>query len=233
MSPDILVEDERFLVVNKPGGLLTQAPPEIDSLEDSVRDWLRERQDDSSRPYVGIPHRLDRPASGVMIVGRDRKSTKALSSQFEMRRVEKTYWALVEGSVENGHGQWTDYLRKLPNEARSEIVKGDAEGAQFARLRYKVLLPLPTATLLEIELETGRTHQIRLQSASRFHPILGDDMYGSTMQFGPQTDDSRQRWIALHARRLVFFHPKTDQRVEVVAPLPIHWRVFSEFAELS
>ena len=233
MALDILVEDERFLVVNKPGGLLTQAPPEIDSLEECVRDWLRDQRGAEGRPYVGLPHRLDRPASGAMVLGLDRKSTKSLSGQFEKRRVEKTYWALVAGTVAEGHGQWTDYLRKLPDEARSEIVAGDADGAQFARLRYRVLMLLPNATLLEIELETGRTHQIRLQTSSRKHPILGDDLYGSRTPFGPQTEDLRDRWIALHARRLAFFHPQTDHRIEVEAPLPTHWREFPELSDVA
>lgn len=230
---DRLVTTDGYLVVNKPGGVLTQAPPEIDSMEHRVRRWRVENGDTDRRPYVGIPHRLDRPASGVMLFGLDPKSTKALATQFEKREVSKTYWAIVSGHVDPEHGVWSDYMRKVPGEARSEIVESAHPDAQYARLKYKTILMLDVATLLEIQLETGRTHQIRLQTSSRSHPIWGDESYGATHEFGPTTTDFRKRWIALHARRLVFTDPVSKRRVDVTAPLPQSWQDVEPLAAIE
>lgn len=232
-SLDRLLTTEDYLVVNKPGGLLTQAPPEIDSLEERVREWRRQAGSQDRRPYVGIPHRLDRPASGAMLFGLNPQATKALASQFEFRQVEKTYWAIATGVVDPAHGIWSDYMRKMPGEARSEIVDKSHECAQFARLRYRTILLLDGATLLEIALETGRTHQIRLQASSREHPLWGDEMYGATHGFGTRFGDTRKRWIALHARSISFQDPATRRRVEITAPLPAFWTELEPLQGLS
>lgn len=248
---EILHEGLGYVAVLKPGGLLTQAPPEIDSMEEQVRDWLwqraEERGESIDRPYVGIPHRLDRPASGVMLFGIMPRATKRLAEQFEKRVIQKTYWAIVRGSVDPEHGTWSDYMRKIPELPQSEIVPPDHPDAQFARLKYRTLAQLDGASLLEIELETGRTHQIRLQTSSRGNAIFGDQQYGSSVEFGPQTTDQRMRWIALHARRIRFqeptdFAPSADGSKrqlkqgsfrEIIAPLPECWREIPLLAGLS
>ncbi|MDZ7615412.1 MAG: RNA pseudouridine synthase, partial [Patescibacteria group bacterium] len=135
----------------------------------------------------------------------------------------KVYWALVEGVVSPASGEWNDFMRKVPDEARSEIVGPECPGARSAVLRYRTIGVTAMGSWLEIELETGRTHQIRLQAASRGYPILGDVQYGSRGAFGPDCDDPRECAIALHARRLVFQHPKTRETVCVVAPPPVFW----------
>ncbi len=223
---DILHEDEACLVVAKPGGLLTQAPLGIDSLEVRIKKFLRERDSIKGEVYLGVPHRLDRPVSGVIVFAKHRKAARKISEQFERRKVEKTYWALVQGDVQPESGTWTDYLKKVEGDPRSVVTEeGDPEG-QKAILHYKVvkqvLEPLPS-TLLEISLETGRTHQIRIQCASRRHALLGDEMYRSPHHFGPPTDNERERMVALHARSLSFWNPVSRAVMTFVAPLPEYW----------
>ena len=158
-----------------------------------------------------------------MVFAKHVRAARRLCEQFESRAVEKTYWALVEGHVEKETDVWTDSLRKVPDQPRGEIVPQDHPDARTAILRYRVLQQTVHGTWLEIQLETGRMHQIRIQAASRGHPVLGDELYGSTRSFGPQTLDPRERWIALHARSLAFQHPMTRVPVSVTAPLSPYW----------
>jgi RluA family pseudouridine synthase len=218
---EILYEEGPCLVVNKPGGILTQAPPGIDSVESRVRALLAAR-DGLGVPYVGVPHRLDRGASGAMVFGKSRKATRRLAEQFEGRLVGKIYWALVEGQVAPPAGTWNDYVRKIPGQARAETVDVAHPEGRDAVLHYRVLAQVESGTWLEIRLETGRTHQIRVQAASRGHPVLGDLQYGASQPFGPSADD-RTRCLALHARRLLFRHPATRVPVDILAPLPATW----------
>jgi len=220
---DILYEQGPCLVVVKPGGVATQAPPGIDSLEVRVKQFLRTRENKTGNVYLGVPHRLDRPASGVMVLARHVRAARRLAEQFEARTVRKTYWAVVAGRVSPAAGTWTDSLRKVPDAAHVEVVSTDHPEARSAVLHYRVLAADVHGSWLEIDLETGRTHQIRVQAAHRGHPILGDSQYGSLIPFGPTTDDVRLRWIALHARRLEFLHPMTRQPVSQTAPLPPAW----------
>ena len=220
---DLLYEFGACLVVNKPPGVLTQAPPGIDSLEVRVKSFLQRREELPHWGYLGVPHRLDRPASGAMVLGRNRRATRRLSDQFEGRSVEKIYWALVEGAVHPNEGVWEDVMRKIPGRAHAEIVSPDSPGARPAVLGYRVVGILAVGTWLEIRLETGRTHQIRLQTASRGYPILGDVQYGASGPFGPDCDDPRECAIALHARKIAFQHPKTRDPVCVAAPTPAFW----------
>jgi RluA family pseudouridine synthase len=211
------------LGINKPSGVLTQAPHGIDSLEVRIKAFLKERGDPAAEVYLGVPHRLDRPVSGAMIFALDWKTTRRLAAQFEMRRVRKTYWACVSGRVEPREGTWTDRLRKIPGLPRAEVVEaGHPEGRQ-AVLHYGTIGSTPWGSWLEIELETGRMHQIRVQAASRGFPIVGDTDYGASVPFGPQHEDRRLRAIALHARTLSFKHPLTRQEVTLVAPLSEAW----------
>lgn len=223
---NILYQSGPCLVVAKPGGLLTQAPPGIDSLEVRIKSYLRCQPSQTDDVYLGVPHRLDRPVSGALVVAKNRRAARRLAEQFQGRLVQKKYWALVEGQLQPQEGTWTDYIRKTPGQARAEITDRNADGARSATLHYRVLRHEPNFTWLEIELETGRMHQIRVQASSRGVPILGDQFYGATTPFGPPSDDSRERWIALHARSLTFRHPKNRQFVSVAAPLPAAWLEF-------
>src|SRR5262245_13835060 len=171
---DILFEDADCLVVNKPAGLLTQAPLGIDSLEFRIKRLLKERDALAGDPYLGVPHRLDRPASGVILFAKHLKAAQRISKQFESRRVEKTYWALVEGHVGPPEASWTDHLKKIEGEPRTIVVDSSDAAGRIAVLHYRLLQSLAENSLLEITLETGRTHQIRIQCASRRHPLVGD-----------------------------------------------------------
>jgi 23S rRNA pseudouridine1911/1915/1917 synthase len=223
----ILCEDGPCLVVLKPAGVLTQGPPGIDSMEVRVRAYLSRRDGrDAKDVYLGVPHRLDRPASGAMVFCTKYRATRKLAEQFEGRLVKKVYWALVAGRVTPESGTWEDYLRKIPGEARVEVVAAGHPEGRLAVLHYRTLAVGEWGTKLEIQLETGRTHQVRVQAASRGHPLLGDFQYGSTVPFGEQYDDRRLRAIALHARTLEFRHPATKNMVNVTAPTSDAWLAF-------
>jgi 23S rRNA pseudouridine1911/1915/1917 synthase len=230
---EILYENGPCLVVLKPPGVLTQAPPGIDSMEVRVREYLRRREGrEASEIYLGVPHRLDRPASGAMVFCTKYRAARKLSEQFEKRQVKKIYWALVSGQVMPKEGTWEDYLRKIPGEARAETVAADHAEGRLAVLHYRRLFAADWGSCLEIRLETGRTHQVRVQAATRGHPLLGDFLYGSTVPFGEQHDDHRLRAIALHARTLEFRHPGTKEIVSVTAPVSDEWKKFMP-AEIS
>jgi 23S rRNA pseudouridine1911/1915/1917 synthase len=222
---DILYDSRPCLVVNKPPGILTQAPAGIDSLEVRVKAFYREREGKEGSIYLGLPHRLDRPVSGAIVFARHVRAAQRLASQFENRTVSKVYWAVVEGDVQPDEGTWTDHLQKRHGMAQALLVPpGDPRG-KLAVMYYRVLRRIDNVgTWLEVQLETGRTHQIRVQAASRGHPVVGDAQYGSTQPFGEQFSDERLRAIALHARQLGFNHPMTGDAVDVIAPLPDSWR---------
>jgi 23S rRNA pseudouridine1911/1915/1917 synthase len=222
---DILYDSRPCLVVNKPPGILTQAPAGIDSLEVRVKAFYREREGKEGSIYLGLPHRLDRPVSGAIVFARHVRAAQRLASQFENRTVSKVYWAVVEGDVPQDEGTWTDHLHKRHGMAQALLVPpGDPRG-KLAVMHYRVLRRIDKlSTWLEVQLETGRTHQIRVQAASRGHPVVGDAQYGSTQPFGEQFSDERLRAIALHARQLGFNHPMTSEAVDVIAPLPDSWR---------
>jgi 23S rRNA pseudouridine1911/1915/1917 synthase len=239
---DILYEDGPCLAVCKPAGLPTQAPPGIDSLEIRIKSLLAARRANGNSPifadtkigtvprdqpsydvYLGVPHRLDRPASGAMVFATRRRAAQKLAKQFERREIKKIYWACVEGRPDPSEGTWQDYLRKVYGKPQAEVVAAEHPDARLAVLHYRTVASHDWGSWLEIELETGRTHQIRIQAASRGHPLLGDFQYGSTVPFGPQHDDQRMLAIALHARQLAFRHPVSRELVSVTAPTPEFW----------
>jgi RluA family pseudouridine synthase len=219
----ILLEDDACLGVIKPSGIATQAPVEYDSLEARIKRYLAPAGSDPAEVYLGIPHRLDRPVTGVMIFAKTRRAARNLAKQFERRRVQKRYWACVERVVEPNAGTWTDYLWKVYGEPRAQVVDAAHPGAQEAVLRYRTVGRHRAGSVLEIELETGRTHQIRVQASSRGHAVLGDTMYGARSPFGPTVDEERQQRIGLLARELVFFHPSTREETRLIAPLDEAW----------
>jgi RluA family pseudouridine synthase len=229
---EVLYDNGPVLVINKAAGILTQAPAGIDSLEVQVKAFYREREqkEEGANTYLGLPHRLDRPVSGAIVFARHVRAAQRLSSQFENRTVTKVYWAIVEGDVQPDEGVWTDHLHKRHGMPKSIIVPADDPRGKIAILRYRVRGRGETEsgqwTWLEIELETGRTHQIRVQAASRGHAVVGDAQYGSTRPFGEQFEDERLRAIALHARQLGFNHPMTQEVVDILAPLPAAWDEF-------
>src|SRR6266853_2711649 len=147
---EILYEDYHVLVVNKPAPLLTQAPPGVPSLEALAKAYIKETYAKPAGVYLGIPHRLDRPVSGVLLFARNTKAARHLAQQFQNHTVEKVYWAAVQGEVMPAEGELEDWLIKLPEQARSERVEPDAPGAKLAKSRYRVLQSIPGGSLLEM-----------------------------------------------------------------------------------
>lgn len=221
----ILFEDNHCLAVAKPAGLLTQGVPEgIPTLEAMVKGYLKDKYQKPGNVYLGIPHRLDRPVSGVVLFARNTKAAQRLAEQFRERRVTKTYWGAVEGTIAPVEGLWEDWLRKIQAEARAEKAEPNAEGAKHAVLRYQTLQVFAGGAVLEFHPVTGRMHQIRVQAGLRGHPLLGDELYGSKRAFGPAAELVRDRVIALHARSLTFLHPIRYEPITLTAPLPGVWQ---------
>ncbi|MBM3996523.1 MAG: RluA family pseudouridine synthase [Planctomycetes bacterium] len=220
----ILFEDNHCIAVVKPAGLLTQGVPAgIPTLEAMVKAYLKEKYGKPGNVYLGVPHRLDRPVSGVVLFARNSKSAQRLAEQFRDRTVTKVYWGVVEGELQPTEGVWDDWLRKIADEARTETAPPNADGAKHAVMEYRVLQTCAIGTLVEFRPHTGRMHQIRIQAATHGHPLLGDSLYGSTRPFGPPADLARDRIIALHARSLTFLHPLHYEPMTLVAPLPAYW----------
>jgi 23S rRNA pseudouridine1911/1915/1917 synthase len=217
----ILLEDEHCLAVVKPAGQFVQgvwAPPGEQTLEQAVRAYLDPR--DPASVYLGIVHRLDRPVSGVLIWAKTAKAARRLSMQFERRGVLKEYWAIVEtnGTPQDEKGTWTDWLTAAGVSGVVKSVAAGSAGAREALTRFQFChaRQLPAGLCwLRLWPETGRTHQLRVQSAVRGMPILGDAPYGSLTSF-PQG-------IALHARTLHVRHPMLHTPLELTAPLPTCW----------
>jgi RluA family pseudouridine synthase len=220
----ILYEDGPVLAVLKPAGIATQAPAPFDSMEVRVRAFYKEREAKSGNVYLGVPHRLDRPVSGVLLFARHVRAAQRISRQFEERRVKKVYWACLAGEVTPMEGTWTDRIKKVYGHPRAEIVPPDDPAGRLATLSYRTMGRTAYGSFLEIALVTGRTHQVRVQAATRGWPVLGDAFYGSTIPFGPQHVDERLRAIALHGRSLSFEHPMTRESVTVIAPVPADWK---------
>lgn len=217
----ILYEDNHCLAVNKPAGLLSQGDETGEvSVVDLVRDDLRARFAKPGNVFVGLVHRLDRPTSGVILLARTSKGADRLSAQFRAGTVRKTYRAVVEGVLIDESGTWDDRLIK--DEARNvvRVVPRDAPGGQEARASYRVLARSGGTTTVELIPETGRSHQLRVQLASRGLPIVGDRKYGAGSTL--IAVDGRPR-IALHAASVRFKPPTRDDLIEVSAPLPIDW----------
>ena len=222
----ILCEDGPVLAVNKPPGLLTLGAhdPAIPTLERQVRSYLKQRFQKPGNVYLGIPHRLDRPVSGVILFARNSKAAGRLAEQFRERQVRKIYWGITSREPTPPAGCLTDWLLKEPDRAHVHVVPSDTPDARLSVLHYRSVGSTPLGTLLEIELETGRMHQIRVQLASRGWHIRGDVQYGATEFLAqPAPIDPTLNPIALHARQITFLHPVRYDSVTVTAPLPENW----------
>jgi 23S rRNA pseudouridine1911/1915/1917 synthase len=218
---EILHEDNHCIAVNKPAGLLTQADATgAPALIDLVRADLKVRYRKPGNVFVGLVHRLDQPTSGVVVFARTSKAAGRLSAQFRAGTVEKLYWAVVEGTPPEDAGEWTDWLWKDEGRNLVRVAAADTPGARMARVAFAVLGRAAGTTLLELRPLTGRSHQLRVQLASRGLPILGDRKYGASGRL--QALDGRAR-VALHARRIAFTHPTRPEAIAVVAAVPGDW----------
>ena len=213
----VLLEDNHLLAVQKPNGVLTQSDSsDRVSLHETAKEYLRTRYAKPGRVFLGIVHRLDRLACGVVLFARTSKSASRLSDQIRRRTVRKRYWAVVEGCPSCIQTRLEGWLVRPGN--RSKILKQPSPQAQACSLSYQVLRSESNRSLLEIDLETGRKHQIRAQMASIGHPVLGDKAYGAHSPFRPDG-------IALLAHRFEFDHPTRSERIELVANIPADWPI--------
>lgn len=204
--------------------MFSQSAPGIDNVQESLIAQLAARDQHPGRPFIGLPHRLDRGTSGVMLLARNQRALKRFGEQFHSRKVVKYYMAVVEGELSADCALMSDYLRKIPDKPLAEIVTAECEGAKLAQLRAQPLAQADGLTLVNVELLTGRMHQIRLQLASRGNPVLGDWSYGSTHSFGPLDPEGWRQCLALHSWRLEFRHPQTAKPFIATAPLPEIWQ---------
>jgi 23S rRNA pseudouridine1911/1915/1917 synthase len=205
----VLLEDNHLLVVDKPAGLLTQAAQAGDDcLLERGREYIRIRYDKPGQVFLGLVHRLDRNVSGVVVLARTSKAASRLSRAFASRAVEKRYTALVVGQPVERR-ELTD---RLGPRAEGRGVERRPDGKE-ARLRFERLVHTATHAALEVELLTGRKHQVRAQLALAGHPIYGDPLYGASVR--------SLRRPALHAHRLVFEHPVRKEPVTALSPLPM------------
>lgn len=214
----VLFEDNHCLAVFKPAGVLTMGDRTGDvSLVDLAREYLRQKYDKPGNVFVGVVHRLDRPVSGVLLFARTSKAAARLSEQFRKHTVRKVYHCVVEGHPTEASGELVDWLAKDESQNRSRVVQRSDE-AKLSRLSYRCLKSAGSLSLLEIELLTGRSHQIRVQLSSRGLPICGDAKYGSKTKL--------DGWLALHAAALTFEHPTQHEPITVTAPHPTEWKRF-------
>ncbi len=216
---EVLYEDNHLLVVVKPPGIATMGVPgDTVSLLTIAKDYIKRRYHKPGNVYLGIVSRLDVPVSGVVLIARTSKAASRLTEQFRTRSVEKLYWAIVEGVTRPPSAQWVDWVAHDERHRRMHIVGQTHPGAKEARLHYRQLHQWDDRSLIEVELHTGRKHQIRLQAAHHGHPILGDRKYGSRSPFPVG--------IALHARQLTVTHPVTADVLRLDAPPPKSWESF-------
>jgi 23S rRNA pseudouridine1911/1915/1917 synthase len=220
---DVLYEDNHCLAIAKPAGVpSTHYDGGEETIDRTVKAYLKAKYQKPGNVFLGIVHRLDKPTSGVLLFARTSKSAARLAEQFREGAIEKIYWAVIEGDLPQPAGTLEDWLRKDETEGRVLVVSPEATGAKRALVHYHRKTGYGGLTLLELRPQTGRTHQLRVQLSRRGHPIVGDFKYGSETPFAPG--------IALHAHRLTFLHPTLHEPVTVTAEAPRSWR--GRFAHL-
>ena len=202
----ILYEDNHLLVVVKPPNLLSQGDATGDpDLLTVMKGYIRDTYDKPGNVYLGLVHRLDRPVGGVMVFAKTSKAAGRLSEQIRERKFGRGYLAVVQGHPEPLRGSLRGFLLKDGKKNLVQVVEPGVPGAQEAILDYQVLDMSQSQSLVRITLQTGRSHQIRVQMAERGHPLLGDRRYG------PRTNERQQ--IALWAERISFAHPTTKEKL--------------------
>ena len=210
----ILFEDNHIMIVNKRAGDISQGDKTGDKpLSDVVKTYIKEKYNKSGDVFLGVVHRLDRPTSGVIIFARTSKALTRLTKMLRDREIHKTYWAVVKNHPKKEKDTLIDFLKKNPKNNKSYSYPKEIDGSKKAILHYKVVKKLDNYSLLEIDLETGRHHQIRTQLANIGSPIKGDLKYG----FDRSNKDGS---IHLHARKIEFIHPVSKEKISIIAPTP-------------
>lgn len=210
----VLFEDNHIIVVNKRAGDITQGDNTGDKpLNEVVKEYVKVKYNKPGNVFIGTVHRLDRPTSGIVIFARTSKALERLNKMLRDKTIQKTYWALVKNKPKKERDTLTNFLKKDPKKNKSFVFKKEIEGSKKATLHYKVIQILENYTLLEIDLETGRHHQIRTQLSYIGSPIKGDLKYG----FPRSNKDGS---ISLHARKINFIHPVSKEEIKITAPAP-------------
>ena len=220
----ILYEDNHLLIVNKKVGEITQGDKTGDeSLAERYKAFVAERDSKPGKVFMGIPHRLDRPVSGICILAKTGKALERLSAMFRDAQIHKTYWALCCSCPTPSEGHLEDWLVRNEKQNKSYVIHSGpdaprkAEGAKLAKLNYKYLLSTQRYHLVEVELLTGRHHQIRCQLSHMGCCIKGDLKYGA-----PRSNPDGG--ICLHAHSITFIHPVRKEEITVTAPPPASWK---------
>ena len=218
----VLYEDNHIIAVNKTCSEIVQGDKTGDTpLSEIVKAYIKEKYNKPGEVFLGVTHRLDRPTSGVVLFARTSKALTRLNEMFKEKsqitnhqsQIIKTYWAIVQGAPKMPEGRLENWLIRNEQQNKSYIAKPNANNAKKAILDYRTLVRGENYTLLEIDLETGRHHQIRCQLAAIGCPIKGDLKYGAKRS-------NPDGGISLHARQIAFIHPVSKQNICITAPVP-------------
>ena len=219
----VLYEDNHILIVNKECGEIVQVDKTGDaSLEETLKIWLKEKYNKPGNVFLGVTHRLDRPVSGIVVFAKTSKVLPRLNEMFKNGEMHKTYWALVKTPPEHEEAVLEDFLIRNEKQNKSYAYDTEKPNSKKAILHYKLIGKSNTYYLLEIDLKTGRHHQIRCQLAKMGCPIRGDLKYGFSRS-------NKDGGISLHSKNISFIHPVSGKKIEVTAPLPKNdpvWRFF-------
>jgi len=210
----VLYEDNHIIVVNKRVGDIVQGDKTGDKpLSEIVKEYIKIKYDKPGEVYLGVVHRLDRPTTGIVVFAKTSKALARLNEMFKNRKTQKTYWAVVKNVPEPQEATLQHYLKRNSQNNTSKAYKKEVPESKLAMLDYKVIYQLTNYSVLEINLYTGRHHQIRAQLTAIGCPIKGDLKYG----FNRSNPDGG---IHLHARKLEFIHPVAKTELSITAPLP-------------
>ncbi|SDT92006.1 23S rRNA pseudouridine1911/1915/1917 synthase [Polaribacter sp. Hel1_33_78] len=210
----VLFEDNHIIIVNKRSGDITQGDKTGDKpLSDVVKEYVKVKYNKAGNVFLGVVHRLDRPTSGVIIFARTSKALERLNKMLRDKTIRKTYWAIVKGTPKKEKDTLINFLKKNPKNNKSSVYNKEITDSKKAILHYNVIKKLDNYSLIEIDLETGRHHQIRAQLSFIGFPIKGDLKYG----FNRSNKDGS---IHLHARKIVFTHPVSKEEISIIAPGP-------------
>ena len=210
----IIFEDNHLLVINKKAGQLVQGDKTGDlSLLDLIKNFIKIRDKKPGNVFLGLVHRIDRPTSGLVIYAKTSKALTRLTQMVKNREITKPYWALVPQEMIPQSQRFIQYLQKNEKTNKATVFIKPTNTAKESILNYQIIKTLDNYQLLEIDLETGRHHQIRAQLSKIGVPIKGDLKYGA-----PRSN--QDGGISLHARKLEFEHPVTKEKIEILAPVP-------------
>ncbi|HOU98874.1 MAG TPA: RNA pseudouridine synthase [Bacteroidales bacterium] len=213
-SENILFEDNHIIIINKVSGQLVQPDKEKnDSLEEDIKAYIKKRDSKPGNVFLGVIHRIDRPVSGVVLFAKTSKALARLNQMQQERKIKKVYWAITANSPQKTEGTLEHYIVRNESKNISIVKTKEAKNAKLAVLNYSILAKSDLYYLWQIELLTGRHHQIRCQLSYIQCPIRGDVKYGF-----PRANPDKS--ISLHARMLSFLHPVTKNPIAVIAPVP-------------